>query len=58
MKLDKRSMLFTTAEDLCFELNSPQQIIREVNGVEDIEVGMTFESKKLIKICMSMIAVE
>ncbi|KAL5545807.1 hypothetical protein UlMin_005494 [Ulmus minor] len=51
-------LLLNAAEKICFELSSPQQIIRAVDGVDDVEVGMVFESKKLIKLCMSMIAME
>ncbi|KAL5547634.1 hypothetical protein UlMin_002865 [Ulmus minor] len=57
-KNDKRPLLLNAAEIFCFDLSSPQQIIRAVDGVDDVEVGMVFESKKLIKLCMSMIAME
>ncbi|KAL5542611.1 hypothetical protein UlMin_010321 [Ulmus minor] len=57
-KNDKRPLLLNAAENVCFDLSSAQQIIRAVDGVDDVEVGMVFESKKLIKLCMSMIAME
>ena len=47
MKLDKRPFLLNTTESLCFELNSLQQIIEEVDGVEDVEVALKEYGNKI-----------